>query len=321
MLNKASIKKIIVAIAVLVGALLPFFIEDQYILHIFISILIWSIMALGIRIVLISGHLNVAQASFMGMGAYASGVLATKLGWSFWFCLPAAGLVAAFLALLVGLPTLRIKGAYFVIITIGLAEVCRNVWMMWDSLFGGPQGLLGIPTPNPIKLGGLEITFLSKVDFFYLALILFLLTVFVMYRFERSRAGLILKSIRQADLLAECLGVKIMKYKLAAFALGAFFAGLGGSFWAHYSTYCSPWDFTLHTSFTMLIYVMIGGMGSILGPIVGCALMMTLDEFLRPFKEFVPLILGTILILVLLFFPGGFVSIPERLRKVLRRAA
>jgi branched-chain amino acid transport system permease protein len=255
----------------------------------------------------------------MGMGAYASGVLALKLGWSFWFCLPAAGVIAVILALAVGFPTLKIKGSYFVIITIGLTEVCRRIWMMWDSLFGGPQGLLGIPTPNPIRLGSLAILFNSKVHFFYLALVLFLLTLFVMRRFEVSRAGLILKALPQSDLLAECSGVNIMKYKLVAFTIGAFFAGLAGSFWAHYFSYCSPWDFTLGASFTMLMYAVMGGIGSVAGPVLGCAIMLTLDEVLRPFKEFMPLILGATLIVVLLFIPGGFVSIPARIRAGLKR--
>ena len=314
MKNNTHVQKIIVAALALASLIFPLMLKDPYVLHIAISIMIWSMLTLGIRLVLLAGHLNVAQASFMGMGAYASGVLALKLGWSFWLCLPVAGVIAAALAVIVGLPTLRIKGAYFVIITLGLAEVCRRIWMMWDSLFGGPQGLLGIPPPDPIKLGDLAIMFTSKVHFFYLAFILFAITVFVMRRFEISRAGLILKALPQADLLAECSGVNIMKYKVAAFALGAFFAGIAGSFWAHYFTYCSPWDFTLGASFTMLMYAVMGGTGFIAGPIVGCAVMLTLDEVLRPFKEYVPLILGIILIVVLLFIPGGFVSIPGRIR-------
>lgn len=296
----------------------PVVIRNPYALHVLITIMIWSMLALGVRLVMLCGHLNVAQASFMGMGAYASGVLAMKLGWSFWICLPAAGVIAAILAILVGLPTLRIKGAYFVITTIGLSEVCRRVWMMWDSLFGGPQGLLGVPLPDSICLGGLSIQFNSKLEFFYLALFLFLLTVFVMRRFEMSRAGLVLKSIPQADLLAECSGVNIMKYKLIAFTVGAFFAGLAGSFWGHYFSYCSPWDFTLGASFTMLMYTVMGGLGTIVGPIVGCAIMLLADEALRPFKQFMPLVLGTILILVLLFIPGGFISIPGRIRDRLK---
>jgi branched-chain amino acid transport system permease protein len=276
-------------------------------------------LALGIRIVLISGHLNIAQASFMGFGAYASGALAMKLGWSFWICLPLAGVIAAILAIIVGLPTLRIKGAYFVIITLGLSEVSRRIWMMWDSLFGGPQGLLGIPLPDPIKLGSFAIMFNSKVHYFYLAFVLFVITVFVMWRFEKSRTGLLLKSFPQADMLAESSGVYIMKYKVAAFALGAFFAGLAGSFWAHYFTYCSPWDFTLMASFYMLMYVVMGGTGSIAGPIVGSAVMLTLDELLRPFKEYMPMILGVILILVLRFMPGGIISIPGLIRDAFMR--
>ncbi len=306
----------IVGVAVV---MMPLISSDPYILHIGIAILIWSMLALGIRIVLISGHLNIAQASFMGMGAYASGVLAMKLGWSFWVCLPAAGVISAVLAILVGLPTLRIKGAYFVIITLGLSEVCRRIWMMWDSLFGGPSGLLGIPSPDPIGLGSFTITFNSKTHFFYLAFALFVLTVFVMWRFEKSRAGMLLKSFPQADILAESSGINIMKYKVAAFSLGAFFAGLAGSFWAHYFTYCSPWDFTLMASFYMLMYVVMGGIGSIAGPIVGSTIMLILDEFLRPFKEYTPMILGAILILVLRFLPGGLVSIPGIIQDAVTR--
>jgi len=311
--------KVIVAILVLLGVIFPLLFKDPYILHILISIYIWSILTLGIRIVLLAGHLNAAQASFMGLGAYGSGVLALKFGWNFWLCLPAAGIISAVLALGIGYPTLRIKGAYFVIVTLGLTEVIKHIWMMWTGLFGGPQGLLGIPTPDPIRIFNVAIIFNSKVPFYYLALFLFLLTVLVMHRFDLSRVGLILKAIPQSDLLAECVGVNIMKYKLTAFVVGAFFAGLAGSFWAHYFTYCSPWDFTLGTSFTMLLYVVMGGIGSVAGPIIGSALMLILDEVLRPFKEYMPIVLGGVLILVLVFVPGGILSIPAKIRQILKR--
>jgi len=319
MQNKNNfLQKIIETFLVLCGLLLPLVVKDPYILHIIISIYIWSILSLGIRILLLAGHLNAAQATFMGMGAYGSGVLALKLGWSFWLCLPAAGLISAILALGIGYPTLRIKGAYFVIVTLGLTEVFRHIWMMWDSLFGGPQGLLGIPNPNPIKIFHLVIAFNSKVPFYYLAFLLFLLTLLVMHRFDLSRVGLILKAIAQMDLLAECAGVNIMKYKLTAFVVGAFFAGLAGSFWAHYFTYCSPWDFTLGASFTMLLYAVMGGAGSVIGPILGSALMLILDELLRPFKEYMPIFLGAILILILLYVPGGIISIADKIRNSYR---
>lgn len=320
MLNRILDRKnVIILLLVVVGFLLPLGMKDPYLLHIFITIYIWSILTLGIRLVLLVGPLNLAQASFMGMGAYTSGLLAMKLGWSFWLCMPAAGVVAAVLALCIGYPTLRIKGAYFVMVTFGVTEVFRHIWMMWSSLFGGPQGLLGIPRPDPIHLVGLTIAFTTKVPFYYLALIFFLITVFVMHRIDLSRMGLTLRAIPQADLLAECVGVNIMGYKVAAFAIGSFFAGIAGSFWAHYFTYCSPWDFTFMASFYMLMYAVMGGLGSVLGPIVGCFVMLGLDEILRPFKQYMPIILGFILIGVLLYVPGGFISIPERIREQFKR--
>lgn len=297
-----------------IGILLPLGITDPYILHILITIYMWSVLSLGIRLVLLGGPLNLAQASFMGMGAYTSGLLALRLGWSFWLCMPAAGTVAALLALAIGYPTLRIKGAYFVIVTFGITEVFRHIWMMWDSLFGGPQGLLGIPRPDPIHIAGWTIAFTSKLPFYYIALVLLLLATFVMHRLDLSRMGLTLSAIRQTDLLAECVGVNIMAYKVRAFVISSFFAGIVGSFWAHYFTYCSPDDFTFLASFQMLVYAVMGGMGSALGPVLGCIVMLGLDELLRSFQQYMPIVLGGILILCLLYLPGGFISIMARIR-------
>jgi len=317
--EKANLKRVVFIILGAGGLLLPIEVKDPYLLHILISIFIWSILTLGIRLILVTGHLNAAQASFMGMGAYTSGILALKLGWSFWIGLPIAGVVAAVLALAIGYPTLKIKGVYFVMVTFGLTEVFRHIWMMWTGLFGGPQGLLGIPRPGAIKIGGLVLAFSSKVPFYYLAFLLLLLTILVMSRLDSSRIGMTLRSIPQADLLAESIGVNVMRYKVLAFVIGSFFAGIAGSFWAHYFTYASPWDFTFANSVNMLIYVVMGGPSSVWGPIIGCFVMLTLDEVLRPIQLYMPIVLGTILIVVLLFIPGGFITIPQRVRALLKR--
>jgi branched-chain amino acid transport system permease protein len=317
--NKSNLKGVIFFVLVAAGFLLPLGVKDPYLLHIFITIFIWSVLTLGIRLVLVVGHLNAAQASFMGMGAYTSGILAIKLGWSFWIGLPIAGVVAAILALAIGYPTLKIKGVYFVMVTFALTEVFRHIWMMWTGLFGGPQGLLGIPRPDAIKMGGLVIAFTTKVPFYYLALVLMLITIVVMRRLDSSRIGMTLRSIPQADLLAECIGVNVMGYKVLAFVIGAFFAGLAGSFWGHYFTYASPWDFTFANSINMLIYAVMGGPSSVWGPIIGCFVMLTLDEILRPIQQYMPIVLGAILITVLLFIPGGFITIPQRVRALLKR--
>lgn len=317
--NRLTIKIVLIPLIILIGLLLPVVMEDPYLLHIFINIFIWSILTLGIRIIIVAGHLNAAQASFMGMGAYMSALMAMKLGWSFWLCMPLSGLITALLALCIGFPTLRIKGAYFVMVTFAVTEVFRHIWMMWKDLFGGPQGLLGIPRPDPIHIAGLTIAFTTKVPFYYLALVLLLITVLVTRRVDMSRFGMTLRAIPQADILAESVGVNVMKYKVMAFVIGSFFAGIAGSFWAHYFTYASPWDFTWMNSLYMLMYAVIGGTGSVLGPIVGCFVLLGLDEFLRPFKEYVPIFLGAILIVVLLFLPGGLITIPERVQTLFQR--
>jgi branched-chain amino acid transport system permease protein len=299
--EKSKLKTVLFLVFVAAGFLLPVGVKDPYLLHIFISIFIWSILTLGIRLILVTGHLNAAQASFMGMGAYTSGILALKLGWSFWIGLPIAGVVAAVLALAIGYPTLKIKGVYFVMVTFG------------------PQGLLGIPRPGAIKIGGLVLAFTTKVPFYYLAFVLLLVTIIVMRRLDSSRIGMTLRSIPQADLLAESVGVNVMGYKVLAFVIGSFFAGLAGSFWGHYFTYASPWDFTFANSVNMLIYAVMGGPSSVWGPIIGCFVMLTLDEVLRPIQQFMPIVLGAILITVLLFIPGGFITIPQRVRALWKR--
>jgi branched-chain amino acid transport system permease protein len=311
-----SVKRIAVLAAILAALLAPLVITNPYMLHVGIVIFIWSILTLGVRIILLAGHLNAAQASFMGMGAYGSALLATKLNWSFWLCLPAAGLMTAILAFIIGIPTLRIKGAYFVMITFAITEVFRHIWMMWKSLFGGPQGLFGIPAPDAIEIAGLTINFASKTSFYYLAFLLLLLSAVIIYRIDMSEMGRILKAIAQADDLAESLGINIMRYKIWAFVIGSFLAGIAGSFWAHYFTYTSPWDFTWMNSVYMLMYAVIGGTASLFGPIIGCFVLIGVDELFRPLQQYLPILIGAILIVILMYVPGGLVEIPARIRSI-----
>ncbi len=300
------------------GILLPMVHKDPYFLHICIIIFIWSILTFGIRIVLITGHLNAAQGGFLGMGAYFSAILTMKLGWSFWISLPASGLAVAILAMIVGHPILRVKGAYFVMITFGITEVFRQIWMMWKDMFGGPQGLFGVPKPSPIDIAGLHISFSSKMPFYYLALVVLLFTVLVMRRLDNSRLGITLRSLPQSEMLSESIGIPILLYKLIAFVIGAFFAGLAGSLWAHYFTYASPDDFNWTNSLFMLMYAVIGGTQTVLGPILGCMLLLSLDEVLIEFQEYTPIVLGLILIFILFYLPGGLISLPQKMGSLLK---
>jgi branched-chain amino acid transport system permease protein len=317
--KRLSWTDILLGLFFILGLLLPVFIKDPYLLHVGITIFTWSILTLGIRVVLLIGHLNAAQASFMGMGAYLSALMAMKLKLSFWLCLPFSGVAVALLAVFMGYPILRIKGAYFVMITFAITEVFRHIWMMWDSVFGGPQGLMGIPRPAVIQLAGLQISFTSKVPFYYLTIAVLLISVIILRRLDNSRFGMTLRSIPQADQLAESIGVPVIRYKLMAFVIGSFFAGLAGSLWAHYFTYANPDDFTWLNSLYMLMYAVIGGTQTVLGPIVGCLVLLGLDELLRPLKQYMPIFVGMILILVLLFVPGGLITLPEKIRSQFRK--
>lgn len=316
--SRSIIKPVVSLVFIFLGFLLPLLL-DPYFLHICINIFIWSILTLGIRIVLLTGYFNAAQAGFMGMGAYFSALMAMELGLSFWLCLPLAGLMTALLAVIIGFPILRIKGVYFVMATFALTEVFRHIWMMWKDLFGGPQGLLGIPRPDALHIAGWTISFTTKLSFYYLAFFLFLIALAMARRIDLSRFGMTLRAISQTDLLAEAVGVSLIRYKVTAFALGSFFAGIAGSFSAHYYTYASPWDFTMISALYMVMYAVVGGMGSFLGPVLGCFVLLGLDEILRPFKEYIPILFGLILIAVLRFLPGGIITLPERILSLVKR--
>ncbi|MBS4023576.1 MAG: branched-chain amino acid ABC transporter permease [Dethiobacter sp.] len=312
-MNKLNNKGFVLFLFLVVIAFLaPLVITNSYTLHILITIFIWSMLTLGIRLIMLVGHLNAAQAGIFGMGAYASALLAIRLDLSFWLALPLAGIFCALLAIPIGYPTLRIKGTYFVMATFALTEVFRMIWMRWSGLFGGPRGISGIPRPDAINFLWLNIRFVGKVPFYYLGLILMLITIIFMYRIDNSRIGKTFRCIPQAELLAECIGINILKHKVIALVIGSFFAGMAGSFYAHYSTYISPWDYTWMKSTQMLMYAVVGGTSAVAGPVLGSFVLIGLEEWLRPLQEYVPIFTGVILILVLRFLPGGLLSIPEK---------
>jgi branched-chain amino acid transport system permease protein len=233
-----------------------------------------------------------------------------KGGLSFWIAFPLAGIISAIVALLIGYPTLRIKGVYFSIITFAFAEIIRLIIIHWPSLLGGYGGLAKIPAPDPF----LTIRFTSRLPYYYLLLALAIVTYVVMVRIDQSRLGKIFSSIHESDTLAESIGINIMKYKIIAFCIGCFFAGLSGSFYAHYFNFTSPEFFTIWQSIYCLIFVLVGGGGSVFGPLLGSFFLTLIPEILRVAKEYEPIIYAVILILIMFLLPGGLISLPMRLR-------
>jgi branched-chain amino acid transport system permease protein len=303
----------------LVAALLlavPRLFADPYFLHIAIYITINVMLVSGLNLLVgYMGLLSLGHGAFWGLGAYASGLLAVRLGVSFWLGLPAGGLLAALLSLLLGALILGVRGHRFVIITLAFLEIVRLVHYNWVSLTNGQNGLSGIPSPVLAIPGLFEISFFPKEHFYYLALAFAAFTVLVCYRLVHSRVGRALVAIRENENLAESVGVNTFRFSMIAFAVGAFFAGLAGSLYAHYSRYVSPDMFEFIHIVEMLIMILMGGRGTILGPVVGAVIFTALPESLRfvglsPAAQWITL--GLILLTGILYIPEGIVPRVER---------
>jgi len=306
-MDKVKLGHLIVLIVLLT---LPVATRDPYFLNLFITVGIWTTSVWGVRLIMSTGQLTLGHAAYMAVGAYASTLLTMKAGLSFWLAFPLAGMISSLIALLIGYPILRIKGVYFSIITFAFAEIIRLIIVHWPDVLGGYGGIPNIPPPQPI----FSIRFTSRVPFYYLILAISLATYLFMVRIEKSRLGRIFSSIHESDTLAESIGINVMKYKMIAFCLGCFFAGLSGSFYAHYFNFTSPEFFTIWQSIYCLIFVIVGGVGSVLGPFLGSLFMTLVPEFLRVAKEYEPVVYAIILILIMFLLPGGLVTLPDRLR-------
>lgn len=284
--------------------------KDPYRVHIVIVTMLHIILALGLSFVMNTAQVPLCQAAFVGIGAYTSTLLVMRLNFSFWLSLPIAGVLTGILGILIGLPTLRIKGIYFAMATFAFGEIIRLLFIGWVSLFGGANGISSIPPPNPIAIPGLPaLEFETKVPYYYLTLGVMFLCLMVFYRLTHSRIGRACTAIRESDLLAQCTGVDIMGYKVFAFALNSFFAGIVGSIYAHYFHFIGPQDFTFWQSVEYIVFVIVGGRGTIGGPVIGSIFLTFLPEFLRVAVEFQVVIYGLALILVILFLPKGMVGI------------
>lgn len=299
---------------------LPLVTRDSYYIDVATTILMNLVLTMSLRLEVSTGQINMAHISFMGIGAYASTLLVMRGGHSFWIALWLAGLVAAAFALGIGSLALQVSGPYYFLITFAFSEVVRlvfnNFFVEW---FGGPSGLVQIPKPDPLRLAGLQLTFVGKVELYYLMCVLLLLAAAVLVRLDYSRFGLLGNAIRQSDLLAETVGVWVFRYKLVAFVLGSFMAGLAGAFFAHSHQVLHSSDFGLEPMVLLVVFTVIGGTSSVWGPVVGTVVLTIVSEFMREFHYYEILLDGAVLILTMLLLPEGLISLPGRLARLLRR--
>tara|TARA_B100000315_G_scaffold34225_1_gene28964 strand:+ start:24787 stop:25770 length:984 start_codon:yes stop_codon:yes gene_type:complete len=289
---------------------IPLIVRGQYTLHILIMAAMNIILASSLRLVASSGQLSMAHGGMMTIGAYTSALLVMKLGISSWAALPLAGLAAAALALLVGFPFVRIKGIYFAMVTVFLAEMITLTAEHWRSLTGGSSGVVNIPPPDPLVIPGLiSIDFPTKTEFYYFILVLMLVTLLFLYAIERSRIGLTLISIQQTELLSESVGVNTSRFKVLAFCIGCFFAGIVGSFYSQYINVITPRSFEFFFAIYIIVYMIVGGIKKFSGPIYGAFILTIFPEFIRALKEFQPFIFAGLLMLAIFFLPDGLVDL------------
>ena len=308
------------SISVVCGLLLftlPLYINSPYILHIVITAGTWVILTTSLHLMMTAGIMTLGHAAFMGVGAYASALLAMKLGWSFWLTLPLAGIISAVLALIVGAIFMRVKGLLLAVVTFAFGEAVVLTLKHWP---GPPDGITGIPVPDPIRLPwGQVIEFVGKVPFYYLILVITVISVFILYGIEKSRLGRVFSYINENDMLAESVGINVHRFRVLAFTIACFFAGIAGSLYAHYHTYAAPIEFSVWASVLIFLFCVIGGTRSLLGPIIGAVFLTAVPEFLRGAKTYQSLAYAILVLLVVFMIPDGLISIPERISHWLRQ--
>ncbi|MFZ5562651.1 MAG: ABC transporter permease subunit [Thermodesulfobacteriota bacterium] len=290
--------------------LLPFLVS-LYQVNILITAMIYVMLGLGLNIVVgLAGLLNLGYVAFYAVGAYTYALLNLHFGVNFWVALPAGAGLAAVAGILLGYPVLRLRGDYLAIVTLAFAEITRLVLENWNTFSFGPSGIAEIPRP---PFFGMDMSLEANTIFFYFLMILMVaFTVFVVTRLQHSRIGRAWVALREDEIACQAMGIDTTRIKLAAFALGATWAGLGGVLFAAKTTFINPASFTIWESILILCIVVLGGMGSIVGVILGALFLVLLPEYLRAFSEYRMLLFGLILVVMMIFRPGGI--LPEARR-------
>jgi len=252
-----------------------------------------------------AGQMSIGHAAFLGIGAYTAGIL-LKLGLSFWFVLPIAALLCFFVGLVLGFPALRVQHHYLAFATLGFNVLMYLFFRNEEWLTGGTFGVSGIPRP---------VLFDGSGAYFYFTYASTIMLALVLVWLIRSPWGRAFAALRDNPIRAESLGVNIMAYTLLAFAIGAAFAGIAGAYFAALVQFIEPAPFSLTSSLMMLLMVIVGGSGRFFGPMLGAAIVILLPEWLRVMQDWYLVVFGLAVVALMIWLPGGLLSIPERLRR------
>ena len=295
-------------IIVVVWGVMPIFVSSNFWIHTFIVVFVRCVGAVSLRTIALSGNLSFAQAAFVGFGAYLSAVLAKELGMPVFFTIPIATVAATILGVVTGFPFVRLRSIYFSMATmfLGVAIIfCISAL----TITGGSNGMRNIPN----LFANLDNLMLKSYYFFF---ILAIISCAVMYRFEFSRIGTTLRALAQSPDAAAAMGVSEVYFRLLAVGFGCFFAGLVGAAYAHYNTSLSPTSFGMAITLWFIMYVMIGGKDSFIGPIIGTILLVIIPESSRVLSQYAPYVTAAALLVIAYCLPGGLASLPRVLKNV-----
>ena len=270
------------------------------------TIMIFALLAASMHLVTgVAGLLQLGHAAFYGIGGYGAALLATHFKLSFAVTVPLAGLAAALVAFLVAVPTMRLVSIYFAVATLGIGQMLHVIMLNWVPVTKGPNGILLF---GGMKL--LDVDFSKPVPAYYLVALIVTLCISVIHHLSHSYYGNALRALREDDQCADAMGINTVRLKLESFTVSGFFAGIAGALWAHTAGYISPADFNFNVSILILSMVVLGGLGSLPGAIVGALILIGLPELLREFKagDFRNVIIGLVLFGVILFQPRGLIG-------------
>jgi branched-chain amino acid transport system permease protein len=294
------------------GLLLPHVVRNEYYLQVLTLGYIWAIATCGLNIILgFAGQLSLAHAGFFGIGAYTVGLLGTDYKVCFWIALPVAIALSAIAGYAIGSLCLRSKGHYFAIFTLAVGIIIHLVLQKWESVTHGHIGVIGIP--GPPALG--PVSFESSAARYYLVLTFLVLAIASSVRLLHSRVGRTLVAVRESEALAASVGIDVMRTKRMAFTLSAAIAGLAGALYAGYIGYLGPEVASVEMTFNTLLYLMVGGLGSISGPLTGTFIVFGLSQVLQVLQDYQMIIFGAALVLLIIFMPRGIAGAVRRAQK------
>lgn len=298
-------QRIIKAVFMLIIIIWPILLNNnQYVLRTSILVLLYIVLALSLNIVMgYAGQLSMGHAAFYGIGAYTTALLMVNLKLPFFIAIIIAGIISGIFGMILAMPTLRLKGDYLAIVTVGFGEIIRLVLINWTSLTRGPAGITGVPSPS---IFGFSIN--TNIRYFYLILVLVMITIKVSNNLLNSRLGRGLIAIKDDEVASEAMGINSTQLKIIAFVLSAILAGIAGGFFATFIRYVNPDNFSYTESVSILCMVVLGGIGNVPGVVLGAIILTILPEALRDISTYRYLIYGILLIFMMIIRPQGLIS-------------